>query len=177
MTRVTEVSQKEMARRTGLPTALGYAFPKKNEVLVRRELKGKARKKVLRHEMEHISKKEEGPWIGNVISGAASLFGARSQANAAEDAARATERATQAQLGFQKEVYEDTRGDTAARRAAADMALDGMVRMTGLPRSEAYDRAMGIGGPPAAARSGVQSPAPASRAGRSPAQTPVRSPR
>lgn len=73
MTRVVEVTQKEMERRTGVPHALGYAKPRNALILIRKGLDSKTRKEVMRHESEHIMKGEEGPFLdilaGSLISG------------------------------------------------------------------------------------------------------------
>lgn len=91
MTKVVNVSTKEMARRTGLSNALGYAFPDKNTVVLHKALKGKARKAVLQHEMDHISKGEEGPFLGalaGIAGGVLSYMGSKKQADAMSSAAQ-----------------------------------------------------------------------------------------
>ena len=86
-------------------------------------------------------------WIGAAIGGAASLFGASRQAGAAEDAARAQERAAQAQIEYNRESRDLARSDVAPYREAGYTALDALMSMTGLPRSQGYRDATS---PPAA---------------------------
>lgn len=70
MTQIQHISAKEMARRTGVRNALGYTYPDKNLILLRKGLKGKLKRTVLDHEMEHLSKGEEGPFDLSSITGA-----------------------------------------------------------------------------------------------------------
>lgn len=90
MTQIKHVTEKEMTRRTGVRNALGYTFPDKDLILLRKGLTGAAKREVLDHEMNHLKKGEEGPFIGSVISGALSIMGSRKQAKAASDASDIT---------------------------------------------------------------------------------------
>lgn len=67
MTRIVEVTQKEMERRTGIPYALGYAKPRNSLILIRKGLDSKTRKEVIRHESDHIMNDEEGPFFGSLL--------------------------------------------------------------------------------------------------------------
>lgn len=86
MTQIQYVSEKEMTRQTGVRNALGYTFPKQDKILLRKGLKGKLREDVIEHEINHLKKGEEGPFIGAAIGGALSYLGSKKQAGAARDA-------------------------------------------------------------------------------------------
>jgi hypothetical protein len=63
MTVLKRVSQKEMKRRTGFGRALGYTFPDKDEILIRKDLPKDLEHEVIAHEEAHLEKGEEGPWV------------------------------------------------------------------------------------------------------------------
>lgn len=75
MTVLQHVSQREMEKQTGFRKALGYAFPKEDKILIRKDLPKDIEKKVKQHEEEHILKGEEGPFWGLVAGLAASVIG------------------------------------------------------------------------------------------------------
>lgn len=75
MTQIIPVTQTEMKRRTGVD-ALGYTYPKKDTILIRKELTGEAKREVLDHELDHLEKGEEGPFWGAIIGGILAGLGA-----------------------------------------------------------------------------------------------------
>ena len=89
MTQIKHVTEKEMTRRTGVRNALGYTYPEKDLILLRKGLAGKQKREVLEHEMNHLRKGEEGPyaWIPAAISAVSSYVGGRKERKAAEQAA------------------------------------------------------------------------------------------
>jgi hypothetical protein len=90
MTVLKRVSQKEMKRRTGFGRALGYTFPDKDEILIRKDLPKKVEKKVIEHEEEHLLKGEEGPGLFDFLG---NIFGASKQAKEAKRSTQAQEKA------------------------------------------------------------------------------------
>lgn len=90
MTKVVEVSQNEMQRITGSPHPLGYAKPKNALILIRKGLDQSTRKKVMAHEIDHIMKGEEGPFLTALAAGA-SLIGGLSASSAQNTATRSAE--------------------------------------------------------------------------------------
>lgn len=79
MTQIQHVTEKEMTRRTGVRNALGYTYPDKDLILLKKGLKGKKKREVLDHEINHLARGEEGPFlggIGNVLRTAAPIAGA-----------------------------------------------------------------------------------------------------
>jgi len=76
MTQIQAISAKEMTRRTGCRNALGYSYPKKDLILLRKDLKGKKKREVLDHEINHLSRGEEGPFLGTALSMAGPVLGA-----------------------------------------------------------------------------------------------------
>lgn len=81
MTQIKHVTEKEMVRRTGL-NALGYTCPKKDLILLKKGLKGKKKREVLEHEVNHLKKGEEGPFLEGIAAGVGalgSIFGGQSQ--------------------------------------------------------------------------------------------------
>jgi len=79
MTQIQHVSEKEMTRRTGFHNALGYTFPRKDLILLRKGLTGKRKREVLNHESAHLKNNEEGPFLdpgtSALIGGGLSLAG------------------------------------------------------------------------------------------------------
>ena len=64
MTQIQNISAKEMTRRTGIENCLGYTYPDKDLILLKKGLTGKKKKEVLDHEINHLRKGEEGPFLG-----------------------------------------------------------------------------------------------------------------
>jgi hypothetical protein len=143
MTALTYVTKREMEQRTGFKKALGYSFPKKDEILIRKGLPKEVEKKVKQHEEEHIKKGEEGPILGSIIGGIASiasgLIGSRSAKKAASTAAQGSER----ELEYLRESRDLARSDQGPYREAGYTALNALMDMTGLsqPRDPASLRA------------------------------------
>jgi len=154
MTVVTRVSARTMEKRTGFKTALGYAFPKTDEILIRKGLSKKLEAKVKQHEEEHIERGEEGPGLGSffkkiagpvlgVVGGliggptgakiGAGLGGAISSSSAAKKATKAQTDAADQQIAFARESRDLIRGDTAPYRQAGVTALNALMSLTGLP--------------------------------------------
>jgi hypothetical protein len=146
MTAITYVSQKEMKKRTGLSTALGYSLPEEDEILVRKGLDPELKKEVLAHEEEHILKGEEGPGLGSffkkalnlipvvgpIISTAATLIGGSKSAGAQKDAARTAAAGSERELEFNRESRDLARADQAPYVSAGHTALSALMDMTGL---------------------------------------------
>lgn len=88
MTQIQHVTEKEMVRRTGV-NALGYTYPKKNLILLKKGLAGKKKREVLEHEVNHLRKGEEGPFLASAIGGGAALLGGVLGAGAQKDATQA----------------------------------------------------------------------------------------
>lgn len=103
MTQIKNISPKEMLRRTGV-NALGYTYPDKDTILLRKGLTGKLKKKVLDHEINHLKRGEEGPFIGALVGGGASLLGSylggRSASKSAGKDRAAQERMYQQAMGY-----------------------------------------------------------------------------
>ncbi len=74
MTQVQHVTAKEMTRRTGIENCLGYTYPDKDLILLKKGLTGKKKKEVLAHEVNHLRKGEEGPFLGTMMSMGAGLM-------------------------------------------------------------------------------------------------------
>jgi len=92
MTQIQHVSENEMTRRTGVRNALGYTFPKKDLILLRKGLAGKLKRKVLDHEIAHLKNDEEGPFVigpgtSALIGGGLSLASGLMGSSAADKAA------------------------------------------------------------------------------------------
>jgi hypothetical protein len=148
MTAITYVSQKEMKKRTGLSTALGYSFPEEDEILVRKGLDPEVKKEVLAHEEEHIEDSTEGPFlpvlaaIGGALGGGgvaagligagATLLGAKKSSNAAKSAARTAAAGSDREIEFLRESRDLARADQAPYRQAGATALDALMSLTGL---------------------------------------------
>ena len=77
MTQIQHVTAKEMTRRTGVNNALGYSYPEKDLILLKKGLTGKKKREVLDHEINHLRKGEEGPFLGMATSMAAGFSRAR----------------------------------------------------------------------------------------------------
>lgn len=120
MTQIQHVTAKEMTRRTGFKNALGYSFPEKDLILVRKGLKGKQKQNVLQHEEEHIKKGEEGPFLGggSFLGGALSLGGSLLGGSARS---KSDKRALEAQ----ERQSAQTREDLAPYRSFGLRALPG----------------------------------------------------
>lgn len=129
MTVLQRVSQKQMEKRTGFKSALGYSFPKEDKILIRKDLPKDLEKKVLQHEEGHIAKGEEGPGLFDFIG---NIFGASKQAKSADKATAAQERAAQEQIAFARESRNLARSDQAPYREAGYTALDALMSLTGL---------------------------------------------
>jgi len=142
MTAITYVSQKEMKQRTGFGRALGYSLPQEDEILLRKGLTKEKKKEVLAHEEDHIARGEEGPFLGALIGGAISLFGASKSASSSKRAAATAAAGSERDIEFQRESRDLARGDQAPYVAAGQTALSALMDMTGLS-------GMGGGGSPA----------------------------
>ncbi len=115
MTQIVPVTKKEMVRRTGVD-ALGYTFPEKDTILIRKTLSGEDKRIVLKHEIDHLEKGEEGPFLLSLLGGLVGLAGASMAAGAQSSA-------NQAALGFEKQKYADLKPfRTAALGAIGDIA-------------------------------------------------------
>jgi hypothetical protein len=132
MTTVAYVSQKEMESRTGFGKALGYAFPKEDKILIRKDLPKDLEGTVKKHEEEHIEKGEEGPFLGALIGAAGAIFGASQSSKGASKAAAAQTAAADQEIAFARESRDLARGDQAPYREAGYTALDALMSMTGL---------------------------------------------
>jgi len=154
MTAVVPVSQREMKRQTGMGRALGYSLPKEDKILVRKDLPDDLRKEVLAHEEEHITKGEEGPFLGSLISGVGSFLGgplgtaaltagsALLGSRAADKAADAQTDAANQEIAYARETRDLARGDQAPYISAGHTALQALMDMTGLsaPRGTAVNQ-------------------------------------
>jgi hypothetical protein len=125
-------SQKEMQKETGLKTALGYAFPKEDKILIRKGLSKEKKKEVLAHEEEHIAKGEEGPWWAQAIQIGAALLGSALSSKGSKDAAKKAAGGSQAEIDFIEKWMNIARDDTRHTRQMGATALNAMGRMTGL---------------------------------------------
>jgi hypothetical protein len=132
MTAIKYVSQKEMQKETGLKTALGYAFPKEDKILIRKGLPKEKKKEVLAHEEEHIAKDEEGPWIPQAIAAAAAVLGSVISSKGAKKASKKATQGAQAEIDFIDKWMNIARDDTQHMRQMGAMATNAMGRMTGL---------------------------------------------
>ena len=108
MTQIQHITEKEMVRRTGV-NALGYTYPKKNLILLKKGLTGKKKREVLEHEVNHLRKGEEGPFLGAAIGGGAALLGGVLGGKAQKDA-------NQAALDAAYEQYQQGRTDLGPYR-------------------------------------------------------------
>jgi len=92
MTQVRRVSLPEMLAETGMP-ALGYSRPQDDEILLVEGLPKGVEREVLGHEAAHISKGQEGPFLGSVLKFAApivgGIIGSRGSKSAAKTSANA----------------------------------------------------------------------------------------
>ena len=129
MTVLQFVTQSEMESQTGFKSALGYAYPKEDKILIRKGLPKELEDKVKQHEEEHILKGEEGPGLFSSIG---KLFGAKSKKKGAKRARRAGEAASDRQLQIWKEAQRLSRQDVAPYQGAGGTALNAMMSMTGL---------------------------------------------
>lgn len=91
MTVIKHVTAKEMRRRTGT-NALGYSYPDKDTILLRKGLTGQLKREVLDHEIEHMANGEEGPFLPALLGLGSSLLGSAAQAGAASDSRAMQER-------------------------------------------------------------------------------------
>lgn len=105
---IQHVTDKEMLRRTGV-NALGYSYPKKDLILLKKGLTGKKKREVLAHEVEHMSKGEEGPFLEQLVPASigalGSLFGGAAQGQSEDE-----------QMRILREQTEQARGDLAPYR-------------------------------------------------------------
>jgi hypothetical protein len=129
MTVLTYVTKSEMENRTGFKNALGYAYPKEDEILIRKNLPKEIEKEVKQHEEEHILKGEEGPGLFDF---AGKIFGGKSKKKGAKRARKAGEKASQEQRAIFEAGTAQARDDHAPYRQAGATALDAMMSMTGL---------------------------------------------
>jgi hypothetical protein len=129
MTSVTYVSGKEMARRTGMPAALGYSFPKADEILIRKGLPEKVEAHVREHEAEHIANGEEGPFLGAILGGA--LIGGISSIIGGSKAAKSAKSAANTATAEQRRQFDLVREDTASQRALGESATARLSRLYG----------------------------------------------
>ena len=132
MTVLTYVTQGEMERRTGFKKALGYAFPKQDEILIRKGLPEDLEKKVKAHEEEHILKGEEGPGLFSKIG---KIFGGKSKKKNARKARRKGVESAEAQRKAIEAATDEARADQSPYRQAGATALDALMSMTGLGRT------------------------------------------
>lgn len=155
MTAVVPVSQKEMKRQTGMGRALGYSLPKEDKILVRKDLPDDLKKEVLAHEEEHITKGEEGPFLGSLIGGVggfllggpagavagASIGGGLDASRAADKAADTQVDAANQEIAYARETRDLARSDQAPYISAGHTALQALMDMTGLsaPRGTAVN--------------------------------------
>ena len=102
MTQIVPVTKKEMLRRTGVD-AFGYTFPAKDTILIRKTLSGEDKRIVLKHEIDHLEKGEEGPFLQFLVP----LLGTIIGAVGAKSAADAQTGAQREALGFEKKKYAD----------------------------------------------------------------------
>jgi len=100
MTQIQHVTEKEMTRRTGVKNALGYTYPEKDLILLKKGLTGKKKREVLEHEINHLKKGEEGPWVAEAIGAGASILGAREGRKGAEAAAELTRKQLEQAAGY-----------------------------------------------------------------------------
>jgi len=149
MTALTYVSQKEMEKRTGFGKALGYAFPEEDEILIRKGLPKKLERKVKKHEEEHISKGESGPFLPLLLGSIATLGGAALSAKGAKRGGEIAAAGSDKEIAFNRESRDLVRADQAPYRKAGATALSALMDMTGLS---------GMGGGGAAAAAGGSAP-------------------
>jgi len=141
MTAIQYVSQREMQEKTGLKGALGYAFPKEDKILIRKGLSEEKKKEVLAHEEDHIAKGEEGPFWEIVAGVGASVLGGVLGSSSANKAAKASDRAAEAQIGFARESRDLVRQDNAPFQSASYTALNALMGLAGLPVSDEISNA------------------------------------
>ena len=129
MTVLQYVSQGQMEDQTGFRTALGYAFPKEDKILIREGLPKELEKEVKQHEEDHILKGEEGPGLFSSIG---KIFGGKSKKKGAKRARIAGEKASDRQFDIYEESQRLSRQDIAPYQKAGGVALNAMMSMTGL---------------------------------------------
>jgi hypothetical protein len=127
MTVVRRVSTLEMINETGL-NALGYAFPKRDLILIRDDLDKDLGHRVLQHEVDHILNGEEGPWIMLAAAAASAL----ASASAAKKGSEAVAEGAGSSAQVQWDMYEKSRKDMAPWRRAGNLALTQYSDMLGL---------------------------------------------
>ena len=93
MTQIQHVTDKEMTRRTGVTNALGYTFPEKDLILLKKGLAGKQKREVLDHEINHLKNGEEGPFLGAMLGAAGigalgSILGGQAAGEGTSEAAK-----------------------------------------------------------------------------------------
>lgn len=147
MTTIQYVSQKEMERRTGFKSALGYAFPDEDEILILEDLPEKTERHVKAHEEEHIRKGEEGPLLGAIIGAGASLLGGWMGSRSSDRAGRRAARGARDAIDFQRESRDLALAYNAPYRQASYAATAALMDMVGLSRA-----APGGGGAPGGGR-------------------------
>ena len=131
MTAISYVTPTEMKKETGLENALGYAFPEEDKILIRKGLSKKKKKEVLAHEVEHIEKGEEGPWIGAAIAAGSAIIQGIQGSKASKKAGKGASK----QIEFAREAMNLARADTRHSRQAGATALNALMSMTGLSGS------------------------------------------
>lgn len=123
MSKVTYVTAKQMGARTGMPTALGYAT-KSGNILIRRGLDKATEKKVRRHESEHVSRGEEGPFLPIIGMVAGSLISGILGKKSSKAAANAQMQANMAAIEEQRRQFDSVMEMTAPGREVGNQALN-----------------------------------------------------
>jgi hypothetical protein len=132
MTTISRVTAKQMHQKTGLRTALGYALPKEDKILIRKGLPKDLEKEVLGHEEKHIGRGEEGPFLGALLGAGASILGGIFGSRSADRATDAQVAASDEEIRFARESRDMARADAAPYREAGYTALDALMSLTGL---------------------------------------------
>lgn len=123
MTTVTYVTAKQMAARTGMPTALGYTT-KSGNILIRRGLDKKTERKVRAHEAEHVARGEEGPFLGLIGAIGGSLISGILGKKSSKAAANAQTQANMAAIEEQRRQFDAIMEMTAPGREVGNQALN-----------------------------------------------------
>jgi hypothetical protein len=112
--------------------ALGYTKPDQDLILLRKGLRGEARRKVIEHEVEHLKKGEEGPLLGAALAlGAGSYLSGRESRKGAGAASASAER--QAAIA---------RGDLSPYREFGAESLTGLKDWMASPEGQYRDPTM-----------------------------------
>lgn len=125
MTQIQHITEKEMLRRTGV-NALGYTYPEKDLILLKKGLTGKKKREVLDHEVNHLRKGEEGPFVDALIGGGVAGLGSVIGGGKAKDA-------TQAAIDAAYRQYTQGRADLAPYREFGYEQLEDLTNWLGTP--------------------------------------------